>query len=188
MQHEAFQDKIAKVNQKASDATIECRYADNGDGTVLDYDLRLQWEKKTNVDGSVNLADPHDADNGYSWSASPPAANGTAFTDFLSQLNTCSSAPGFFGSDGFAGFCDWRLPTLTELLSTEDCSFGSPFSDRPGRVVTGRLRATPGIAAEHGKWASSLLRCSAGISWPTVSPFARCGARSDRASMRSLRP
>jgi hypothetical protein len=33
----------------------------------------------------------------------------------LSRLNACSSAPGFFGNSGFAGSCDWRLPTLEEL-------------------------------------------------------------------------
>ncbi len=37
--------------------------------------------------------------------------------DQLSQVNGC-----------FAGFCDWRAPTVVELLSIQDCSFaGSPL-------------------------------------------------------------
>src|SRR4051794_13169723 len=124
-----FEDKIGKLNEKANEATIKCRYADNGDGTVLDYDTGLQWEKKTNLDGSMNFGNAHDADNEYTWSITGTAADGAAFTQLLSQLNTCSSAPGFFGTAGFAGHCDWRLPTLSELQRIEDCSFGSPCVD-----------------------------------------------------------
>ena len=45
--------------------------------------------------------------------------NGTAFTDFLGSLNSCSPA-----GSGFAGHCDWRLPTLEELLTISDPSLG----------------------------------------------------------------
>ena len=96
------------------------RFVDNGDGTVTDQLTALQWEKKTNLDGTANFADPHDADNAYSWSPGfpPPAraggftaataADGTAFTTFLSALNSGGC---------FAGQCDWRLPTRDELLT-----------------------------------------------------------------------
>src|SRR5262249_8678845 len=78
------------------------RYNDNGDGTVIDRLTGLQWEQKTD-DGTI-----HDKDNIYTWSASPytTAADGTAFTAFLTTLNTGGC---------FAGQCDWRLPTLDEL-------------------------------------------------------------------------
>jgi hypothetical protein len=81
------------------------RYVDNGDGTVSDNQTGLQWEKKTTTYGSgVNLADPHDVDNRYAWSVSPPytESDGTVFTQFLATLN----AP-----PCFAGHCDWRLPS-----------------------------------------------------------------------------
>ncbi len=70
----------------------------------------LVWEKKDNLDGSVNFADPHDADNYYSWSAGVPyAENGTAFTGFLTDATTGLNVTGFAGASG------WRLPTLVEL-------------------------------------------------------------------------
>lgn len=71
---------------------------DNGDGTISDPTTGLMWEKKSN-DGSV-----HDVDNIYTWTAviDGTAADGTAFTSFLAELNTPPC---------FAGYCDWRLPS-----------------------------------------------------------------------------
>lgn len=92
------------------------RYVDNGDGTVTDNYTGLQWEKKTTAVGSgANLADPHDVDNPYDWSSAGTAANGPAFTDFLSQLNACTSPDGVAVTAVFGGHCDWRLPTIAEL-------------------------------------------------------------------------
>ena len=107
-----FQDKIASLSEKASKAGITCRYLDNGDGTVTDYDTGLQWEKK--VSPGFGATDPHDVDNTYDWSTSGTAADGPAFGDFLSRLNTCSFG-GLLNFTGFAFHCDWRLPTIEEL-------------------------------------------------------------------------
>jgi hypothetical protein len=84
------------------------RFVDNGDGTITDKLTQLVWEKKDSLDGVANLSNRHDADNAYLWSAGASGADGTAFTDFLANLN----------STGFAGQHDWRLPTLFELQST----------------------------------------------------------------------
>jgi hypothetical protein len=122
----------AELPAKASGSEVAClglgtsamtndnrdpRFRDNGDGTVTDRLTELQWEKKTNLDGTPNFADPHDADNKYTWSADAGGlngANGTAFMDFLRTLNsgTC-----------FVGQCDWRLPTRVELLSIVSPAF-----------------------------------------------------------------
>lgn len=108
----AFQ---AKVSLSGS-TCIGTRFTDNGDGTVTDALTGLVWEKKDNMDFTPNLADPHDADNEYTWCAGsvgsctnptdPP--DGTAFTSFLETLNS---------GGGFAGANGWRLPTLPELQS-----------------------------------------------------------------------
>ena len=92
------------------------RYVDNGDGTVTDNYTGLQWEQKNSAGGGADLTNPHDVDNAYTWSISPTgAADGTAYTDFLSRLNTCTSSDGVTVTASFAGHCDWRLPTIAEL-------------------------------------------------------------------------
>jgi len=60
---------------------------------VKDNVTGLIWEIKT-TNGSI-----HDADNKYNWY--------NAQNNFINQLNTMN----------FGGFCDWRLPTIKELMS-----------------------------------------------------------------------
>src|SRR5215475_7571875 len=62
------------------------RFVDNGDGTVTDQATGLVWEKKDNLDGNANFADPHDADNTYTWSSGAHAHDGTVFLDLLGAL------------------------------------------------------------------------------------------------------
>jgi hypothetical protein len=86
--------------------TFPTRFINNGDGTVTDTSTGLMWEQTTD-DGTIR-----DKDNLYSWSSgSPYNSDGTAFFAFLAKLN----AP-----PAFAGYGDWRMPTITELLTIVD--------------------------------------------------------------------
>jgi len=87
--------------------TARPRFIDNGDGTVSDLQTQLMWEKKDDAGGV------HDKDNTYTWSGNQgsPQPFGTLFTVFIVQLNHCGADP----TTGFAGHCNWRLPSDDEL-------------------------------------------------------------------------
>src|SRR5207253_7949473 len=68
-------------------------YTDNGDGTITDNNTCLVWEKKSD-DGSI-----HDQHNVYTWDG--------AFDTHVATLNATT----------FAGYNDWRVPSVKELQS-----------------------------------------------------------------------
>lgn len=102
-------------------------YTDLGSGMVQDNITGLVWEQKTNKDGTANYADPHDADNTYTWCDTNPDTNagyqGTCGTndtmDFLAALNGAN----------FGGHNDWRLPTIKELATLVDRGRVNPAID-----------------------------------------------------------
>jgi Protein of unknown function (DUF1566) len=108
---------LAQATADANNRALQLsgpRFVDNGDLTITDTLTGLQWEKKT-TDVSV-----HDVTRSYTWSddyydddVTDP--DGTAYTEFLDALNDCASADGTSETGGFAGHCDWRLPTIAEL-------------------------------------------------------------------------
>jgi len=95
---------------------------------VKDDVTGLIWEIKINKDGNVNYADPHDADNMYTWYDGNAGTNGgnagtpgggTDTEDFIKALNDAK----------FGGFVDWRLPTVSELTSIINYGHYDPSID-----------------------------------------------------------
>ncbi len=66
-------------------------FTDNGDGTITDNNSGLMWEKLS-FDGSI-----HDKGTTYTWA--------NAFVSKVATLNGAS----------FAGYNDWRVPSVSEL-------------------------------------------------------------------------
>ena len=108
-----FQSAITKINDKAMKAVIPCRYRDNGDSTITDFDTGLMWEKKIDeVLGfpcePFNL--PSCRTRKFTWA--------TAMAEFLSELNGFADPAS--SQFGHAGHTDWRLPTIAELGTIVD--------------------------------------------------------------------
>ena len=145
---EKFAAAITKSDEAAAKKGTSCHWLENGDGTATDLNSGLQWELKTD-DGSV-----HDKDNTYTWTTTSGGTtpNGTAFTVFLGTLNGGVADPAgglttITTTGCFAGKCDWRLPTIGELLGILDARYPhctiNPCTTIPG-FTAGASPSSPG--------------------------------------------
>ncbi|PYM36482.1 MAG: hypothetical protein DME17_10020 [Candidatus Rokuibacteriota bacterium] len=114
-----------------ADATLS--YTDNGDGTITDNNTCLVWEKKSD-DGSI-----HDQHNVYTWDG--------AFDTHVATLNATT----------FAGYNDWRVPSVKELQSILNygMNFPSVSSEFNNNCTTGSTVLTGSCTAASDYWSSS---------------------------------
>ena len=70
LRHPGLRRGHARLRSGCAFDTSACwnaRFADNANGTITDNETGLMWEKKTELDGSANFANLHEADNVYRW-------------------------------------------------------------------------------------------------------------------------
>ena len=161
------------------------RFVDNGDGTVTDNQTGLVWEKKDGADGVADSTDPHDADNFYRWSVGSVGPSGEVFTSFLGTLNDCPSVDGSTVTRGFAGHCDWRLPTIAELDTIVDTTV-------PG--CGGGNACIPAIFGPTNAsfyWSSSMVGGNSSFAWGVNffvgGPASTLGYKTSHYSVRAVR-
>ncbi len=135
------------------------RFVDNANGTITDNDTGLTWEKKVEMDFTLDLANRQDADNSYRWSGScsvttrklcqPDAASEAAClagvegdpagcAQCTGGEGTCTVTPNgtiwqlvaALNAANYGGHNDWRVPTRFELEGILDlASTTSPVVD-----------------------------------------------------------
>ena len=96
-----------KLPSRPAQTLLADRYRDNGDGTVTDVQTKLQWMRCSLGQTWRNGTCVGKAET-YNWQAALDAA------DALNRQG------------GYAGYRDWRVPTIEELRTLVYCSSGQP--------------------------------------------------------------
>jgi len=163
--------------------TGTARFVDNGNSVTDNY-TGLQWVKTCCLDGVPDASNPQDADNTYTWGLFDGCPfegcpNGSAFTDYLARLNLCttelSNQPPVFA--GFAGHCDWRLPTIAELRTL----LGTQDTPPCGGGVVPCITPAVGPTTAGDYWSATTLVDGAIFAWYVNFSEVRVSAASKRS-------
>jgi hypothetical protein len=124
-----------RVNQSAPTS----RFTDHGDGTVTDIRTGLMWQRC--------MLGYTFSNNGTPGVLADDACTPTATVTFLWQ-QALQGAVDHNAQGGFAGFTDWRVPNIKELISIVEYKCASPavnttiFPDTPPTAEV--FSSTPG--------------------------------------------
>ena len=121
---ETFDRKVQALRAQATAAAAPCRYRDNGDNTVTDFDTGLMWVRQVAFDG---MPSPFilDADDTFTWQAAAETAAKLA--------GTSADGTTIVPVTGNGSYTDWRLPTIVELVGIVDP--GAPDCQRGGACI-----------------------------------------------------
>lgn len=129
-------------DQQAGIASPKLRFRDDADGTVVDQLTGLMWMKDADAGGDCD-----GPDRGFkSWE------------EAIGSADACNAKK-------FAGYNDWRLPSLKELLSLHDYGHANPPlpTGHPFQNVGLRSYWTSTSYAENGAWAWRVSFCTGDV-------------------------
>jgi hypothetical protein len=164
-----FATTLDQIHAQAAASAIPCRYRDNGDNTVTDFDTGLMWAKQDALDGSRNVFDVLDVDNTFTLEFAAAAA--AALTGTSTNGTSLTPVP------GGGAHTDWRLPTIVELTSIVDtttiaCQVGGPCID-PIFGLTLDLYWASTTDNDDDGWLVSFQSGGVGLGGPSVMLHAR---------------
>ena len=119
-----FDRKAEMLRAEAAASAVPCRYRDNGDNTVTDFDTGLMWVRQVALDGNPS-AFILDADDTFPWQAAAETAAKLA--------GTSPDGTTIVPVTGNGSYTDWRLPTIVELVGIVDP--GAPDCQRGGACI-----------------------------------------------------
>jgi hypothetical protein len=125
-------------------------FVDIGDGTVTDSRTGLMWEVPTlPCAGQITCVT-----DTYTWSIGDNNPDGTLYTVFLPAMN--GQVVFGDGESCFAGHCDWRIPTVSELQSLLAAGF-------PNCTSVPCTDPALGLTRGFSYWSSSTLPGATGV-------------------------